>query len=29
MTNKNGSVVPVAQELEIFLPVESVNGVTK
>lgn len=29
MTNKNGSVVPAAQELETFLPVDTVNGVTK
>lgn len=29
MTNKNGTVVPAAQELETFLPVDSVNGVTK
>lgn len=29
MTNKNGSVVPAAQELETFLPIDSVNGVTK
>lgn len=29
MTNKNGTVVPTAQELQTFLPVDSVNGVTK
>lgn len=29
MTNKNGMVVPAPQELETFLPVDSVNGVTK
>lgn len=29
MTNKNGTVVPAAQELETFLPVDSANGVTK
>lgn len=29
MTNKNGTAVPAAQELETFLPVDTVNGVTK
>lgn len=29
MTNKNGTAVPTAQELQTFLPVDSVNGVTK
>lgn len=29
MTNKNGTVVPAAQELETFLPIDTVNGVTK
>lgn len=29
MTNKNGTVVPAPQELETFLPVDTINGVTK
>lgn len=29
MTNKESNGVPAAQELETFLPIDSVNGVTK